>query len=280
VWYTYCSAAPLAGCGAEAQRVDFATGEGLEACLAACAPLDAVLNTAAISQPGACARDPDAAAAVNVPTRLLAALRASSPAALFVHLSTDQVYEGSRAFWREEEGAEGTPANAYGASKRLAEEAVSAWTHHAILRSSIIYGPEPPYAPVQRPLFLQWLDGALAAGPVELFEDEFRSPIFVQDICDLCTALLRGSPLGVRTLNVGGPERLSRADMGDAVAAVRGYPRDRVRRVPSASVVRVPASPPDISMDVTRLSSLGLRLTPFAQGLVDVFGTRLTDGRE
>ena len=32
------------------------------------------------------------------------------------------------------------------------------WEHHVILRSSIIFGPEPP-EPVERPLFLSWLVG-------------------------------------------------------------------------------------------------------------------------
>lgn len=38
------------------------------------------------------------------------------------------------------------------------------WPRHAILRSSIIYGPEPPLQPVGRTLFLQFIDTALAAG--------------------------------------------------------------------------------------------------------------------
>lgn len=37
------------------------------------------------------------------------------------------------------------------------------WPNHAILRSSIIYGPDPPVLPVARPLFLQFIDAQLAA---------------------------------------------------------------------------------------------------------------------
>ncbi len=120
VSYTHCSGALPHGAPGAPFRVDFASGDGLDACLSACGPLDAVINTAAISQPGACARDPGAAHSVNVPTRLLASLRAASPAALFVHVSTDQVYDGSRAWWREDQAEEGQPANEYGVSKRAA----------------------------------------------------------------------------------------------------------------------------------------------------------------
>jgi dTDP-4-dehydrorhamnose reductase len=217
VSFTYCTADPALPVGTP-HRVDLATGEGLAACLAAAGPLDAVVHTAALSQPGACERDPSAAHAVNVPDKLLAALATAAPAALLVHLSTDQVYDGSRAFWREEDADSCAAVNVYGASKRAAEDAVrSRWPAHLILRSSIILGP-PPHTPVGRPLFLQWLDGALAgasaAAPVELFDDEFRSPVYVADIVEACATLLRrggaAAPLRHRTLNMGGPERCVR----------------------------------------------------------------------
>ena len=150
------------------------------------------------------------------------------------------------------------------------------WPHHYILRSSIIFGPPPPFAPVTRSLFLQWLDGALAAGSVNLFEDEYRTPTYVDDLCVLCAALVGGvAESEERTFNVGGPERLSRAQMGDAVAAVRGYEREHVRRVPAASAARTFATPVDISMDSALLEKTfpGAQVTPFAQALVAIFSS-------
>ena len=70
--------------------------------------------------------------AVNVPTRLLDCLAVQREAhggfqALLVHLSSDQVYDGSRPGWREDDGC--APVNAYGATKREAEVAIQvpAW---------------------------------------------------------------------------------------------------------------------------------------------------------
>lgn len=49
-------------------------------------------------------------------------------------------------------------------TKLAGEAAVAArWPNHAILRSSLIYGPDPPLVPVSRPLFLQFVDASLAA---------------------------------------------------------------------------------------------------------------------
>lgn len=44
-------------------------------------------------------------------------------------------------------------------TKLEAEEAIrAAWPKHAVcLRSSLIYGPQPPYLPVPRGLFIQFL---------------------------------------------------------------------------------------------------------------------------
>lgn len=304
MWYTHCGSADPALPGGTACRVDLGSGAGLADCLAAAAPLGAVVNAAAVSQPALCERDPAAARAVNVPTQLVAALASAAPHALLVHVSTDQVYDGTRPWNREGDAAAMRAANAYGASKRDAEALVTErWANHAVLRSSIIVGPAPR-APVGRPLFLQWLDGALAGpAPTELFEDEYRSPVCVDDLVAACAELLRraeqGPPLQHRVFNLGGPERcvprgrlttraagidcqiacahacsrsLSRADMGDAVAALRGHPRANVRRVPAASVSRPVPSPADISMDSSRAQTeLGLTLTPFAEAVRRAF---------
>lgn len=54
------------------------------------------------------------------------------------------------------------------------------WRNHVILRSSIIYGAQCS-TPVSRMLFLQFIVSSLEEGkPTAFFDDEFRSPIYVQ----------------------------------------------------------------------------------------------------
>lgn len=63
------------------------------------------------------------------------------------------VYEGTKSFYNEDD--ETKPVNVYGRSKLEAEQAImKSWPNYAILRSSIIYGPEP-IVQVQKPLPLQ-----------------------------------------------------------------------------------------------------------------------------
>lgn len=63
------------------------------------------------------------------------------------------VYEGSKSFYKEED--ETAPVNMYGKSKVAAEEFISEhWSNFAILRSSIIYGPQT-FSPVSKSLPIQ-----------------------------------------------------------------------------------------------------------------------------
>lgn len=99
-----------------------------------------------------------------MPHHLLDALQKHADATgvtpLLIHLSTDQVYDGSRANWKETDPC--APVNAYGQTKLEAEQYIQErWPNHVILRSSIIYGPQSP-APVSRALFLQFIEASLA----------------------------------------------------------------------------------------------------------------------
>lgn len=280
--YWHCSEPEKLCCTAvEGFKVNLATGEGLDACLEALTAggkrLVAVINCAALSQPAVCEAQPAAAAALNVPTKLLDALELHKAAKgcdpLLIHFSTDQVYDGSKARWKE--GDECKPVNVYGRTKLEGERAVQAqWPNHAILRSSIIYGPDPPLVPVERPLLLQFIDECLTAKrPTAFFEDEWRCPVRVRDIIRVVQTLIaRQGELQHRLFNLGGPDRLSRADMAEAVARAHGHDPSLVQRVPAASANRPFPSPADISMDSSRLEAeLHLPLTPFNKALEHIF---------
>jgi dTDP-4-dehydrorhamnose reductase len=265
-------------------KVDFVTGEGLDACFSYFdvdkkRHLDAVVNCVAISQPVACEKDPERARLINIPLKLLDALNTylektpSFPAPLLIFLSTDQVYDGRQSFSKESDTA--NPINEYGKSKLEAERKIqSQWAHnHIILRSSLIYGKEPPVAAVDRSLFLQFIDEKLASGQeTSFFNDEWRSAVYVEDIIRVCKLFIEASVAfntkteaagpekiattstrGFHVFNMGGPERLSRVDMAKLVAEVRGYDAKHIVEVPSASVSRGVASPSDISIDVSKL---------------------------
>jgi|TARA_B100001142_G_C14239143_1_gene618612 dTDP-4-dehydrorhamnose reductase len=173
-----------------AYEVDLATGEGADACIADATKggesLDLIVNCAAASSPGWCEKNETAATALNVPSKLLDAMTAASETIgepLLIHMSTDQVYGGDERRSTEDQ-CPANPVNAYARSKLKGEEEVAKrWAKHVIFRPSIITGPQPPYAPVNRPLFLDFIVDALkGTKPVGFFVDEWRSPVCAHDI--------------------------------------------------------------------------------------------------
>lgn len=252
-------------------RADLRSGDGLDAIFASFGQPHVIVNCAAISIPRACEMDPAAAMATNIPSSLINWLLSFGNDNLLIHLSTDQVYEGVKSFYKE--GDEVLPVNMYGKSKVAAEKfIIEKCSNYAILRSSIIYGPQT-ISPVAKSLPIQWMDGVLSQGQqIEFFNDEFRCPVYVKDMVDvilsLTTAWLSDGKRIQALLNVGGPDRVSRLQMAESVADVRGYSHSIIKSVSASSVNRGVASPSDISMDITKLTQmLGIRPISFQDGV-------------
>ncbi|XP_052170723.1 uncharacterized protein LOC127786953 [Diospyros lotus] len=252
--------------------LDLRSGHGLDSVSQAFGQPDVVVNCAALSVPRACETDPAAAMSINVPSALvkwLSSFRENNT--LLIHLSTDQVYEGVKSFYKEED--ETIPVNVYGKSKVAAEQFICTnCFNFAILRSSIIYGPQT-ISPVPKSLPIQWMDGVLGRGDsVEFFHDEFRCPVYVKDVVTIIKKLINvwiseGKQMQL-FLNVGGPDRVSRVHMAEAVAHIRGYNTSLIKPVSASSIDRGVESPADISMDITKLMrTLDFSPTPFIDGV-------------
>jgi dTDP-4-dehydrorhamnose reductase len=252
--------------------VDLITGQGFDEIPIKFGQPHGVVNCAAISVPRDCEKDPDAAMSVNVPFALvnwLSSFKECDP--LLIHLSTDQVYQGMKSFYKEED--ETVPVNVYGKSKVAAEQFISEkCSNFAILRSSIIIGPQT-IAPIPKSLPIQWIDGVLSNGePVEFFHDEFRCPVYVKDVVAIILTLINKWISEQKhmqlLLNVCGPDRLSRAQMAETVADIRGHSASLIKSVSASSVDRGVKSPPDISMDISKLvETLGFSPTSYRDGV-------------
>ncbi|KAG9441081.1 hypothetical protein H6P81_016935 [Aristolochia fimbriata] len=262
-------------------RVDLKTGEGFDEIVKTFGQPDIVVNCAALSVPRSCEVDPDTAMAINVPSSLVKWLASlANNNIVLIHLSTDQVYEGSKSFYREVD--EAVPVNMYGKSKLAAEEFLRQnYRNYVILRSSIIYGPQT-ISPVPKSLPIQWIDGVLSQGnQVEFFHDEYRCPVYVGDVVNVILAVIQKWTSGSReinwTLNVGGVNRVSRLQMAETVATCRGYNPSLIKSVSASTVNRGVVSPADISMDVTRLIDLlGVIPIPFKDGVKLTLGISAT----
>lgn len=254
-------------------QVDLQTGQGFDSISHTFGQPDVVVNCAALSVPRVCETNPSVAMSVNIPSSLVKWLSSftESNNTLLIHLSTDQVYEGTKSFYKEDN--ETLPVNVYGKSKVAAEEYIfENWSNFVILRSSIIFGPQT-ISPVSKSLPIQWMDSVLGKGQeTDFFHDEYRCPVYVKDVVNIIQLLTDrwisdGKKMGL-VLNVGGPDRLSRVQMAETVARVRGYNTSLIKHVSASSIDRGVKSPSDISMDISKLiQKLDFRPTCFQDGV-------------
>lgn len=100
-----------------------------------------VVNAAAWTDVDGCARDPERAMAVNGIAAGSVAEAASTSGAFVVHISTNEVFDGSldRPY---HEADDPHPVNSYGRSKLLGEELTArATASHLIVRTAWLFGP-------------------------------------------------------------------------------------------------------------------------------------------
>lgn len=120
--------------------VDFTVEQQLRSVVRTASP-DVILNAVAYTAVDRAESEPDLAMVVNGHAPGVLAEEASRLGALFVHYSTDYVFDGTKAgAWEETD--QPNPLNVYGASKLAGERAVEQiGGKHLIFRTSWVYGP-------------------------------------------------------------------------------------------------------------------------------------------
>jgi dTDP-4-dehydrorhamnose reductase len=132
-----------------------------------------------------------------------------------VHMSTDVVFDGDSPPYAESD--EPRPITEYGSLKLEAERIVADLVPDAaIVRTSLIVSADP-LDDVSRSL----VTALLARRRVPLFIDEFRAPIRLDDIVSALWEIA-GLEDGSGVWHVTGPDRLSRVELGRAVARAHG----------------------------------------------------------
>lgn len=220
----------------------------------------AVVHTAALTSPDQCQADPARARRVNVEaTRVLS--ECFPPEVPLLYFSTDLVFDGTRGLYREEDPP--NPVNVYGESKAEAELIVGRRPNSVVLRIAKIYSGGSPH----HPCFVDWMRTRFERGlPVPLFRDQFRSPLWVDDITRVVAAVIREGIRGP-LYHVGGPQRLSRLEFGQAYAREMGFSSDLIQPVFMAQAGLV-ARGADCSLDSGRLGrDYGLVGTRVEEGL-------------
>lgn len=165
----------------------------------------------------------------------------------FIHLSTDQVFDGTAAPYTELDAP--SPINPYGTAKAQAEELVRSLNPQAtIVRTSLLYDLHTPDRQTK-----QVIQSTQTGAPYRLFTDEFRCPVWVENLAEVLLELATKDISGL--LHVGGPESLTRWELGMKLLKHFGItPTSNIQKgtIQESGLVR----PPNLTLDSSTAQQL------------------------
>jgi dTDP-4-dehydrorhamnose reductase len=218
---------------------------------------DFIVHTAAIASLDECEIKPDICQLMNVEATKKMVDFAASHECRFIFISTDVVFDGKKGNYAEFH--EPNPINVYSRSKFEGEQYVLQNHPDAVVvRPALFYG----LALNGRPSFTETMLKNLYAGKqVFLFTDQIRTPILVNDLAKAIWELIRLDFKGA--IHLGGPQRVSRFEMGEILCDVFKLDRSLLIPMKSEDAKLVALRPPDCTLD----SSLAKKIlnTPFVE---------------
>lgn len=227
---------------------------------------DAVIHTAAISSLDACIEDRDRADHINVTATADIAAAAKSVGAKMVFTSTDLVYAGDRSFYAETDAA--VPSCYYGQTKLAAEQVMrDSGVDYAVARVALVYGRKlgPQNSGVEA-----LLENLAAGKSFAQFSTEYRTPVYVEDLCEVLLEMA-ATPALSGIYNVGGPQRVSRYEFAQILARTFGYPEDLVQPGQVIAANFKDHRPEDCSMNTDKLqAALARTLSDITEGLTKI----------
>ncbi len=232
VHYTYRNTLPPTDLVGTAHQLDLLDEAAVLDCFAAIKP-DYVIHTAV-----------SMAKVADIPEQvrnLCAGVKLTN--ARLVALSTDALLDGTGAPYPD--NTPPSPISAYGDAKTAAEAVIAAQVPSAAIpRTSLIFSLNPIDHQTR------WLIDGLSAGkPVSLFTDEYRCPIWVENLAELVIELAQTDYAGL--LNLCGGTQLSRWDYGNLVLDLAGFTqRDTLHAVTIAESGLRRA--PNLTLDLTQ----------------------------
>lgn len=185
--------------------------------------------------------------AAIAPAAGLLAMQAAERHIRFLHLSTDQVFDGMTAPYTEISSTH--PINPYGTAKAQAEDLIlSLHPKATIVRTSLIYDLRTPDRQIKH-LIQMTSTGSL----FRLFVDEWRSAIWVENLANALLELATIDVPGV--LHIGGPQSLNRWELGMQLLQHYGItPTSNIQKgtIAESGLAR----PPDLTLDSTTAQQL------------------------
>jgi len=185
--------------------------------------------------------------------------------AKLIYISTDLVYAGYRGSFLKED-SKLIPASLYAETKLVGEVKVKGSTdNYLILRTALLYG----FALGHSCCHFHFMYNELKnKKPVKLLIDQFRTPISLNDAATIITDLAELDVKG-ETINLGGLERVSRYELGEALCTLAGFDKNLLEKITTEEFLNYPKVE-DVSLNTDKLQSLGLKLKTIEENIREI----------
>jgi len=198
-----------------------------------------IINTAAMTNVDACEDKKQECDNLNVD-----AVKYLSDCSLeinshFIQISTDFIFDGESGPYTEE--AIPNPLSYYGLSKLKSEtillESTCKWT---ILRTIIVFGVAEK---LSKGNLVLWAKGALEKGdPLNIIDDQFRSPTLAEDLADACILSFKKEKYGI--YNASGKDIMSIFEIVERIAKHYNYSTKNMNRISTTTLNQIAGRPP------------------------------------
>ncbi|MDP6907929.1 MAG: SDR family oxidoreductase [Flavobacteriales bacterium] len=200
---------------------------------------DHIIHTAAMTQVDDCEHDHEACDRANVDAVQYIVDASERNNCHLVHISTDFIFNGEEGPYDEEGVAD--PLSYYGNAKWKGELIVqNSKLNWAILRTVLVFGIVDN---MSRSNIVLWAKGALEKGnPINVVDDQFRSPTLAEDLADGCILAVEKNATGI--YNISGKDTFSIIDLVGEVADYYGLDKSLINPVSSSTLNQAAKRPP------------------------------------
>jgi len=208
--------------------------------------IDILINCSGLTDVEKCEKDPILAEFIHCNLPKVFSKSCSFLGIKQVHISTDHLFDGLKNYVRENDLTK--PLNIYGKTKLKGEKIVAKLAPNTLIIRTNFFGNGPNY----RRSFSDFiLDNILVNKSVNLFDDFFFTPIYIEELIEIVENLLFKDLCGV--FNVVGDERLTKYEFGLRIANEIGVDHKLIKKSLLSERTDLVKRPFDLSLSNKKL---------------------------
>lgn len=223
-----------------------------------------IINTAAMTNVDSCETDKENCWNMNVTAVKHLVSICEELDIHLIHLSTDFVFDGTKGPYAETDAP--NPLSYYGKSKYEAEKIIqsSNLKKWSIIRTIIVYGVVEN---MSRSNVVLWAKSALEKGnPINVVNDQFRSPTHASDLAKGCILVAKKSAKGI--FHISGKETMSILELVEKVADFYKLNKKIITPIKSETLNQPAKRPPITGFILEKAETeLGYKPISFNKGL-------------